>query len=191
MGFSPSWIRADWDQHDDAWSCAALFYTSVVVDGRPGGPVFLDAIFREFSRDAGDQLVFAAVGVFEVDQHGVSVFRFGIGVPGAWTLVFLNGVRGDLWVRIRAGNSLDQPARDPFAVFERGGSGELAQFFVGARRCFEPVPGGFFPGAFEFAGAGSFAHCMLPCACRGAFRTEGGSGRLLGNPAEAIVCRMA
>jgi len=112
MGVSASWIRADWRQHDDARPGAAVFHAPLEFDGRPGGAVFLDTIFREFSGHRGDHMAFAAHGFFEGDQRRVFLFCSGFGVPWTWAVVFFDGVRGDLRPRVRPVKSFDQsPAR--------------------------------------------------------------------------------
>src|SRR5258705_171171 len=85
MGVSASWIRADWRQHDDAWPGAAVFHAPLEFDGRPGGAVFFDTIFREVSGQGGDPLAFSAHGVFEGDQRPGFLVWFGVCL--AWTLV--------------------------------------------------------------------------------------------------------
>src|SRR5258707_5047495 len=151
MGVSASWIRADWRQHDDAWPGAAVFHPPLEFDGRPGGAVFLDTIFRKFSGHGGDQLAFAAHGFYEGDQRRVFLFRPGFGVPWTWAVVFFDGVRGDLRARVRPVKSLDQSTRDAFAFCKRGGGGKFAELLVGDRRRLKPIPGGFFSGTYETA----------------------------------------
>src|SRR5690349_7598998 len=109
-------------------------------------------------------------------------------MPGAWAVVFLDRVRGDLRNWLRVDKPFGQPACDATAIFERRGCSEFAQFFVGNRRGFEPVPGGFLPGSSELARAGNGAMCVLPGARPGAFCAPSGSSSFLGDGAEAIVC---
>src|SRR5258707_1200328 len=187
MGVSASWIRADWRKHDDAWPGAAVFHAPLEFDGRPGGAVFLDTIFREFSGHGGDQLAFAARGFLEGDQRRVFLFCSWFGVPWTWAVVFFDGVRGDLRARVRPVKSLDQSPRHTFAFWKRGGGGKFAELLVGDRRGLKPIPGGFFSGTYEFAGVGGNAHRLLPRACPGAFHAESRSRCFFGNPAEAIV----
>src|SRR5580692_10634040 len=191
MGVSASGLRVDRHQHDDARSGAPVFHASLEFNGRTGRSVFLDSVFWELSGHGGDELAPAAIGIFENDQRGVFLLCAGTGVPGAGPMVSVHLVRGDWWDWLLFDQSVDQPARDTFAVFKRGGGGELAEFFVGDRRRFQSVPGGFFPGASELAGAGRFARRVFPCPRPGAFRAESGSDRFLGDKAEAIVRSVA
>src|SRR5258705_2868956 len=187
MGVSASWIRADCGQPADARPGAAVLHAPLEFDGRPGGAVFLDTIFREFSGHGGDQLAFAAHGFFQGYQRRVFLFCSGFGVPWTWALVFFDGVRGDLRARVRPVKPLDQSPRHTFAFWKRGGGGKFAELLVGDRRGLKPIPGGFFSGTYEFAGVGGNAHRLLPRACPGAFHAESRSGCFFGNPAEAIV----
>src|SRR5579864_5910035 len=101
MGLSSCGICSDWHQHDDARSSAAILHAPVELNGRPGGIVFLYAIFWQLSRDAGDELAPAAPRFFESHQRGIFLLRAWIGVPGAGTLVFFGDFRGDLRNRLR------------------------------------------------------------------------------------------
>jgi len=64
------------------------FTPPLEFDGRPGGAVFLDTIFREFSGHGGDQLAFAARGFLEGDQRRVFLFCSWFGVPWTWAWFF-------------------------------------------------------------------------------------------------------
>src|SRR5258708_1409083 len=154
MGVSASWIRADWRQHDDAWPGAAVFHPPLEFDGRPGGAVFLDTIFRKFSGHGGDQLAFAAHGFFEGDQRRVFLFCPGFGVPWTWAVVFFDGVRGDLRARARPVKSLDQSPRHTSAFWKRGGGRKFAELLGGVRRGPKPIAGAFFCRAYWLAGGG-------------------------------------
>src|SRR5579859_7612848 len=100
MGIPACGICADRHQHDDARPGAAVFHPPLESNGWPGGTVFFDAIFWKFFGDAGNKLAVAAAWFFESDQRGVFLFRTWIGVPGAWSVVFFDGVRGDLRDRV-------------------------------------------------------------------------------------------